>query len=721
MGRYHNAAAASDAPIGTVAELPFSAPVVGDYVRTGQALKRSDYPELAAAYDGVPTVIGFESSSFASTHAYGMPGHLFDWGGKTYAVSQGPGFYEILPDSRLREVKTTGLPAGTSRVFTFDGKLYAARNGALYESTDLVSWRYVLTGNVSRVDAITGATDQHLYLAGQVGSAAAASYRMAVDGSVAAVPRGAQHTGFVYVDEQAPGKPLLSIVSTSPNNLEVSRDGGATWSVVRALNSTGWLLSHACDGMLYARNTSGLCFSSDGWLNSAYYNIGSAPANPVRFNGHYVVHQSGGATVHTLYAVAIAQPVGHVAASPAFSVNLYESAWQNFISASISSQDGNLAVFNGRLAVIFNNEMFLYPAGTGSTVVDKTLATRQTRVFGGNPLAALRDGRLLSVSWGLFCVFDPATGEFSGTTGRVVGHAEMASFVATHYKGFAVIDGKVFVYWSNSPSDSGSSSITAFVIGQNMAVSTVSVNLPNGQYVYFLRVQQVSDDLVLALSYTGSTSNGIPAVSRDGYGFVAARGISGGHYGAVLGVTRSGAIVLLLMQNQITTQYIYTSADNGRSWVLARTTSGVAFGYATDDGVYEGSAANKKLTSQFSGQTLRMLPNAPEYPASGTPSLGGFQLDSGVFLQCFADRIILLDEKNMYASAVIGGSNLHNYTATVFFSGDDFIICKIGVNNSNSSLFIRPMRNLSINFDTHFQLPTLLPQNSQLNVYVKAR
>lgn len=717
MGRYHNAAAASDAPIGTVAELPFSAPVVGDYVRTGQALKRSDYPELAAAYDGVTTVIGFESSNFASTHAYGMPGHLFDWSGKTYAVSQGPGFYEILPDSRLREVKTTGLPAGTSRVFTFDGKLYAARNGVLYESTDLVSWRYVLTGNVSRVDAITGATDQHLYLAGRVGSAAADSYRMAVDGSVAAVPRGAQHTDFVYVDEQAPGKPLLSIVSTSPNNLEVSRDGGATWSVVRALNSMGWLLSHACDGMLYARNANGLCFSSDGWLNSAYYQLNSAPANPVRFNGHYVVHRYEGSTIHALYAVAIAQPAGHVTASSAFTVNLHEAAWQNFTYASISAQHGNLAVINGKLALMYSSEMFLYPAGTGSTVVDKTLATRQTRVFGGSPLAALRDGRLLSVSSGLFCFFDPATGEFSGTTVRAGAPGEMMGFSASYYKGFAVIGGEVIVYWTNG--SASVSSITAFVVGQSMSVAAVSVALPAARDVQSLCVRQLSDDLLLALTASDTTNAGAPLVSRNGYAFTAAQGIGGNYYGAVLGVTRSGVIVLFLAQNGLTSQYIYTSTDNGRSWVLARTTSGVAFGYATDDGVYEGFAENKKLTSQFSGQTLRMLPNAPEYPASGTPQFGGFQLDSGVFLQCFSDRIILLDEKNMYASAAIGGSGLQNYPTTVFSSGEDFIICKI--TGSSASMFVRPMRNLSINFDTHFQLPTLLPQNSQLNVYVKAR
>lgn len=718
MGRYLNAGASSDdAPIGTVAELPFSAPVVGDYVRTGQALPRADYPDLAAAYDGVPTVIGFESSNFASTHAYGMPGHLFDWGGKTYAVSQGPGFYEILPDSRLREVKTTGLPAGTSRVFTFDGKLYAARNGALYESTDLVSWWYVRTGNVSRVDAITGATDQHLYLAGQAGQAAAASYRMAVDGSVAAVPRGVQHTGFVYVDEQAPGKPLLSIVSTNPNNLEVSRDGGATWSVVRALNSTGWLLSHACDGMLYARNTSGLCFSSDGWLNSAYYNIGGAPANPVRFNGHYVVHQSGNTSSHILYAVAIAQPAGHVTASPAFSVNLYESDWQHFISASISTQDGNLAVINGKLALMFSSEMFLYPAGTGSTVVDKTLATRQTRVFGGNPLAALRDGRLLSVSAGLFCFFDPATGEFSGTTGRVLSQGEMTGFSASQYKGFAVIAGEVIIYWTNG--STSVSSIAAFVVGQSMSVATVSVALPAARDVGSLCIRQLSDDLLLALTASNTANPGAPLVSRNGYVFTAAQGISGNYYGAVLGVTRSGVIVLFLMQNGLAPQYIYTSADNGRSWALARTTSATVFGYATDDGVYEGQTTGKKLTSQFSGQTLRMLPNAPEYPASENPSLGGFQLDSGVFLQCFAERIILLDEKNMYASAAISGSGLQSYQTTVFSSGDDFIICKI--TGSSASMFIRPMRNLSINFDTHFQLPALLPQNNQLNVYVKAR
>lgn len=717
MGRYHNASAASDAPIGTVAELPFNAPVVGDYVRTGQALKRSDYPELAAAYDGVTTVIGFESSNFASTHAYGMPGHLFDWGGTTYAVSQGPGFYEILPDSRLREVKTTGLPAGTSRVFTFDGALYTARNGALYESTDLVSWRYVRTGNVSRVDAITGATDQHLYLVGQVGSAAAASYRMAVDGTVAAVPRGAQHKDFVYVDEQAPGKPLLSVANGNPNNLEVSRDGGATWSVVRVLSNTGWFLFYASDGMLHAREANGFCFSSDGWLNSVYHYLGGAPGNPVRFNGHYVFHKSNNTTSHSLSAVAIAQPAGHVTANTVFTVNLYESAWQHFINASISSQDGNLAVINGKLALMFSSEMFLYPAGTGSTVVDKTLATRQTRVFGGNPLAALRDGRLLSVSSGLFCLFDPATGEFSGTTGRVAGQTEIANFSASQYKGFAVIGGEVIIYWINQSINA--SSIAAFVIGKSMSVATVSVALPAAREVGSLCIRQLSDDLLLALTASDTTSTGAPLVSRNGYGFAAAQGISGNYYGSVLGVTRSGVIVLLLMQNQIATQYIYTSADNGRSWVLARTTSATVFGYATDDGVYEGQSTGKKLTSQFSGQTLRMLPNAPEYPISAVPAYGGFQMDSGVFLQCFSDRLVLLDEKNMYASAAISGSGLQSYPTTVFSSGEDFIICKIA--GSNSSMFVRPMRNLSINFDTHFQLPTLLPQNSQLNVYVKAR
>lgn len=718
MGRYHNASAASDAPIGTVAELPFSAPVVGDYVRTGQALKRSDYPELAAAYDGVPTVIGFESSNFASTHAYGMPGHLFDWGGTTYAVSQGPGFYEILPDSRLREVKTTGLPAGTSRVFTFDGALYTARNGALYESTDLVSWRYVRTGNVSRVDAITGATDQHLYLAGQVGSAAAASYRMAVDGTVAAVPRGAQHKDFVYVDEQAPGKPLLSVANGNPNNLEVSRDGGATWSVVRALSNTGWFLFYASDGMLHAREANGFCFSSDGWLNSVYHYLGSAPGNPVRFNGHYVFHKSNNTTSHSLSAVAIAQPAGHVTANTVFTVNLYESAWQHFINASISIQDGNLAVINGKLALMFSSEMFLYPAGAGSTVVDKTLATRQTRVFGGNPLAALRDGRLLSVSSGLFCLFDPATGEFSGTTGRVSTQAEMASFSAATYKGFAVIGGEVFIYLTVSGATT--TSIPVLVIGPSMAVTATSVSLSVGRDVAQLCIRQLSDDLLLMLNAGNSTNTGAPLVSRDGYGFAAAQGISGNYYGAVLGVTRSGAIVLLLQPQGVATLYIYTSADKGRSWVLARTANtSVLFSYATDDGVYEGSAANKKLTSQFTGQTLRMLPNAPEYPSSATPSFGGFQLDNGVFLQCFAGQLVLLDEKSMYASAVAEGSSHQNYPTTVFSSGEDFIICKIA--GSNSSMFVRPMRNLSINFDTHFQLPTLLPQNSQLNVYVKAR
>lgn len=169
MGRYTDDRDAL--PLGSVVEMPCTAAVVGDFVRTGEVLLKSEWPQLNAAVNTVPAYEGLTVSANPSP-AVGAPRYPFVMNGQTYYTSSGTGLYQLYDSDKFKSVATTGLPAGAGRVAVLAGVAYCVANNDLYKSADALTWEPVIDSAWYLPTELLGATSTDLYFrATQVGGA----------------------------------------------------------------------------------------------------------------------------------------------------------------------------------------------------------------------------------------------------------------------------------------------------------------------------------------------------------------------------------------------------------------------------------------------------------------------------------------------------------------------------------------------------------------------
>lgn len=712
MGRYTDDRDAL--PLGSVVEMPCTAAVVGDFVRTGEVLLKSEWPQLAASFADLGNYAGWNISASPSP-AVGTPRYPFVFGGQTYYSSSGTGFYQLVNTDQFKSIATKGLPGAAGRVAVLNGILYCVSSNDLYQSADLLNWSAVRDAQWYNPTELLGATSTDLYLrATQLSNGSLQPWKMSAATkvfSLVAMAANMSYPNSIYPE----GNVLVGHSSTGATPyIKVSRDAGVTWEDFKASTfANGDHVGKGEDGTVFVGNSTLLSnsnavhLSNDGWVTSFQWTSLSswgAMSSICKVGTKFVAVAEVGSGSPTYVFSALASTVGSVATSDATFVGT-RNTWTDELSSSAAAVIHSI---NGKVTLAFPEVVISFPAGTGNTLVLSAIAGRTVRTLPSDAMSVLWDGRVLTNGIGYFCIYNPDTGEFTGPSRRSTFSADFGSTqgLRGYLRGVGLINGDVFIYHANAGTVFNYTVITAAGLIQTGAV-ILSDGLSSAASMY---VMQSSADTLMTYSTYG-TAQRCFFTTTNGRIFTLAN--TANVIVTKVARTRSGVLVCFDAANA------YVSRDYGKTWsVFAFTTTNI---YAvTDEGILHNPSTTRIVLSSLDGG-FQIGADLPVDYISGVVNQNRFfEFNKNVFA-AINTGATLYNQRQPAAPAVNSNSTIAGdaWSAKCTDNGDIRMV--MYGSNAPYAFYLTPKQNTKVDKATQFKVPAVVASKQLLSTYVKGR